>query len=262
MAEPTICSGPHVEARRPGQRWSSSPTATPWSSRRPTAASTPGTPVPARGWSSPAPWRAGTSPPTSGATPSATAPTVRPARRRRNRPPWCTGHGSTPDQRLGRVLQDGGDVGQEARSLLTVDEAVVERERERRDPARPHLAPVHPRLLTYHTERHDRRLPRRQDRGAGIDAEHTHVRDRHRPAGHVRRRRLAFPSGGGQLVDRHSEVAQGQPVGVLDVRNDETTRRGRGNAQVDVALDDDFAGLVIPAGIDIRCSADGDAYGP
>ena len=57
---------------------------------------------------------------------------------------------------------------------------------------------------------------------------------------------LPVARGGGELVERRGEVEQGELLGVLDVGYDEPARRGRGDAEVDVALEDDLLGLRRP----------------
>src|SRR5699024_559055 len=95
--------------------------------------------------------------------------------------------GSAPDQAALRVLHDHRDVVQHPGAELTVHQPVVEGERQLGDPARFHLALVHPRPLRDRTEREDGRLPGVEDRGAGVDAEDADVGDRDGPVAHRRR---------------------------------------------------------------------------
>src|SRR5262249_36812218 len=94
-------------------------------------------------------------------------------------------------QRGGGVLEDAGDVGEEAGALLAVDVPVVEAQRERRHLANNHFVIHHPRLLPDRAEGEDRGFTRVDDRGPAVDAEDTDVGDRERAAGHLRRLRLA-----------------------------------------------------------------------
>ena len=111
-------------------------------------------------------------------------------------------------------------------------------------------------------EGQDRRLPRVEDRGAGVDAEHAHVGDRDRAAGHVRRRRLPLAGGGGQVGQGPGQLGERHPAGVLDVRDDQPARRGRGDAEVHVVLDHDLLGRLVPAAVDHRVPADGEQQRP
>ena len=54
------------------------------------------------------------------------------------------------------------------------------------------------------------------------------------------------------------EVVQGQAVGRLDVGHEQTARGGRGDPEVDVAVEDDLLGLVVPAGIGLRVTTKGE----
>ena len=63
------------------------------------------------------------------------------------------------------------------------------------------------------------------------------------------------------VADRVGQLAQRQLVGVLDVRHDQPAVGGRGDAQIDVVLQDDLAGRFVPAGVDLRGSPSGEDDG-
>ena len=59
-----------------------------------------------------------------------------------------------------------------------------------------------------------------------------------------------------------AELEQRQRVGVLDVRDDQPARGGRGDAEVDVALEDDLLGRLVPGRVDLRRTAHRQAAPP
>src|SRR4051812_36963191 len=95
---------------------------------------------------------------------------------------------SAPGQEHGRVGQQRGHVGQELRTGLTIDDAMVERQRQLRHLAYGDLASVHPRHVTHGAEAEDRCLTGVDDRCAVVHAEHTNVGDGDAAALHVGRR--------------------------------------------------------------------------
>ena len=143
-----------------------------------------------------------------------------------------------PDQRLGGVLEDAGDVGEEPRALLAVDEPVVEGQRERGDLAR-------------------RRSRRRCTHGCLRTAPKHRIADSPGlmigvPASTPKTPTLVIVnvppliSAGCVLPSRAVAVSalsalrqleQRERLGVLDVGDDQAARRGRGDAEVDVALE-------------------------
>ena len=106
-----------------------------------------------------------------------------------------------------RVGEDRPDVREEARGLLAVDEAMVERQRERHDLPQRDLPLELPRQAPHLAHGDDRRLPRVEDRRAGVDPEDADVRDRDRPAGEVGRARVPLPRRGRASASSASVMA-------------------------------------------------------
>src|SRR3954452_3284680 len=104
------------------------------------------------------------------------------------------------EQRTAGILEYGSHVGQEPRALLPVDEAMVERQRQRGDVADLDLLPallgrVNPGLGAYRAESKDRRLTRVDDRRTSVDAEDADIGDRERATGHLRGLRPSLSRG-------------------------------------------------------------------
>src|SRR5690606_24314745 len=115
---------------------------------------------------------------------------------------------SGPDEALRRVVHDPRDIREHARAQLAVHEAVVEAQRELGDPADRQLALVDPRHLADGAEGEDRRLARVEDRGAGVDAERTDVRDGDGAVAELLRREATLARGDGdglQLLGERPE---------------------------------------------------------
>ena len=118
---------------------------------------------------------------------------------------------------------------------------------------RTHDLVVHdPRLLLDRAEAQDRRLARVDDRGARVDAEDTHVGDRERAAAHLGRLRLPFAGDRRQLVQRGRQLEEREVLRFLDVGHDQPARGGRGDAEVDVVLEHDLLGGLVPERVDLR----------
>src|SRR4051812_29825950 len=162
----------------------------------------------------------------------------------------------TSEQGKAWVGEDSGDICQELRALLPVDETVVEGHRQLSDPARldalVNSTADYPGLPADGSERQDRGFAWVEDRRAGVHAEYPDVRDGDRAAAHVRRRGLARSGRFGELADSLREPEQRQLVGVLDVGHYQTAVGRRRDAEVHVVLVDDLASRRVPEGIDLR----------
>src|SRR6266568_3206579 len=82
-----------------------------------------------------------------------------------------------PEQRQRRVGEAARDVGEKLRPELTVDDPMIERQRELGDLPYRELAVDHPRGLPDGAEREDRRLSGVEDRCARVHAEAADVGD-------------------------------------------------------------------------------------
>src|SRR6478735_2911496 len=160
--------------------------------------------------------------------------------------PW------SEERRRRRVFHDRGHVGEEPGALLPVDVSMVEGERELGDLAYDDLVVDHPGLLLDRAEAQDGRLTRVDDRSAGVDTEDPDVGDREAAAAHLGRLGLPLASRRGERVERAGELEQAETLGVLDVGYDQPAGRGRRDAEVDVALEDDLLGRLVPVGVDLR----------
>ena len=98
----------------------------------------------------------------------------------------------------------------------------------------------HPRLGANRAESNDRNFTRVQNRGSGVNTEDTDVGDGDGSVFHVSRSRLAIASGCGQLANRLGELKHRHLVGILDVRNNQTARGCRRDAEVHKVVHDDF----------------------
>ena len=109
-------------------------------------------------------------------------------------------------------------------------------------------------------EREDRGLTRVEDGRAGIDPEDAHVGDRDGAARHVGGLGAAFARGGSEGADGLGELAHRHPVGVLDVGDDQPAGGGGRDAEVDVVLEHDLLGGLVPGGVDARVAAHREAH--
>src|SRR5215469_18369229 len=91
---------------------------------------------------------------------------------------WPLGPGQHPQ----RVGEHRADVAQHCRSEFTVNDSVVERERERANLTHGELAVHDPGGVLNLPDGEYRRLARRDDRRSGVHAEHADVSDRDRAA--------------------------------------------------------------------------------
>src|SRR5690606_10298473 len=148
-------------------------------------------------------------------------------------------------QEEGWLLEDGCHVGDEPAHAVAVDDPVVERPGHRRHPARAHLAVDDPRLLADRAERDDAGLAGVDDRGPGIHPEDADVGDGDRAALLLGRRGASFARGQGQPLERLGELAHAELLRVLDVRHQQSSGRGRRDAEVDVVAHPDL-GAVVP----------------
>src|SRR3954454_3813417 len=115
---------------------------------------------------------------------------------------------SAPGEEQRGISEQRRDVCEELRTQLTVDDAVVEGQRELRDLSHGELAVVHPRHVPDGAEAQDRGLPPVEDRGAVVHAEHTDVGDGDGAALHVAGGRAALTCGGDELVQRSCQLSE------------------------------------------------------
>ena len=119
-----------------------------------------------------------------------------------------------------------------------------------------------PGLLAHRAEAEDRGLARVDDRRTGVDPEDTDVGDREGAAAHLGGLRLAVARRRRELVEGTGQLEQREPLGVLQVGYDEPARSRRGDAEVDVALEDDLLGPLVPERVDLRRTAHREHAGP
>ena len=156
-----------------------------------------------------------------------------------------------------RVLEDPGDVGEEARALLAVDVPVVEGERERGDLAD---ARSRPRRRSETTHGCLRTAPKHRIADSpglmiGVPASTPKTPTLvivnvppHISAGWVLPSRAVAVS----WLSAPASSSRERSCGVLDVGYDEPARGGRRDAEVDVVLVDDLLGGVVPERVDLR----------
>ena len=138
---------------------------------------------------------------------------------------------------------------------------VVERQRQLAHGAHRQRPVDHPGRLLDRPDGEDPGLAGIEDRGAGVDAEHPHVRDRERAAGEVGRRGAAGPGRGGQVVQGAGELTQRERVGVADRRHEQAARRGCGDPEPHAVVEDDLAGGLVPPRVEHRRAPQREADG-
>src|SRR3954447_5921382 len=131
--------------------------------------------------------------------------------------PW-----SAPGEEQRGISEQRGNVREELRTQLAVDDAVVERQRELSDLPHGERAVVHPWHVPDGAEAQDRGFPRVEDGGAVVHAEHTDVGDGDGAALHVAGRGAALASSGDELVQRSCQPRERQRIRTPDVRDDQT----------------------------------------
>ncbi len=141
---------------------------------------------------------------------------------------------------------------QELRSEFAIDDPVIERQTKCGDLPNLDLAFVYPRCRPDGPEHQDRRLAGREDRCAGVDAEHADVGDREGATADVGRCRLTGLRGLHQPGHGVRQFAKGEPAGVLDVGHDQATLGCGRDAEIHVLLHDDLARIAGPGRVDHR----------
>ena len=119
-----------------------------------------------------------------------------------------------------------------------------------RHPARNNLTINNPRLLLDRTEGNNRHLTRVNNRGTRINTQRTDVRNGQGTVRHLSGLSLTLTGASGQVVQRNSQLTQGQLLSVLNVRNHQAARGRRSNTQVHEVLNLDFA--IGPGRVDLR----------